>query len=268
MSESKGGGVDRRWSTRAVAWLAFAAFAAVITAIEMMAIRGQLDFAAHVMGLTGTYVYVVPVALEGGTLASAALALWATLQGDASWRHRMWTAIFLGGAAAANYVGALAAGRSEIAALYLAGFCIAALRMWHAILHRVRRDAHAPESPLRFPVLRWLMAPSETAKAFRVSVLDSLSPADALSVVRGRTLPVVTTEQGTVDLSKLSKAEAVRQAFAALGSYEATPAREWLAERGVKVDRSYVYTIANKLAAARRAEMHTVNGSESKAVAA
>lgn len=242
------------------AGLAFAGFAAVISAIESLAIRGQLDFAEHVLGLHGWHAYGVPVALEGGTLVCAALALWAALERDRVITHHFWTAVFLGAAAYANYIGALAADRPAEAAVYLAGACGAALRIWHAILRRIRRTALPPResSGASFSLSRWLLAPRETFRAWRFSVLEGISKRqDALAAVRGKAIPsTVATEDGAaVDLSKVSKAEATRTAFATLGSYEVGPALEWLTQRGVSVDRSYVYELARKQASRRRAEL-------------
>lgn len=251
--------------TQVVAGFAFLGFAVVLLAIEAMAVRGQLDFARHVMGLSDQYVYVVPLALEGGTLVTAMLALWATLTGDPTFMHRVWTWVFLAGAAAANWLGALAAGRSPIAAVYLAAFCVAALRMWHAILHRIRRSelrvAGATESPLpRFRLLRWFVAPRETFTAWKVAVrADVASPAEALALARREIqalTPASSPAAGTdVDLTSLTKKAAIEHAAGVLGTFAVNPIRDYLAERGITTDRSNTSKVLRDLQDERRREV-------------
>lgn len=253
-------------NTAVVAAVAFAGFAAVLLAIEALAVHGQLDFGRHVLGLDGAYVFVVPVALEGGTLVSAALALWATLTGDSSGMHRLWTYMFLGGAAAANWLGALSSGRSWVAAAYLAATCVAALRMWHAILHRVRRAelhrAGATEPPLpRFRVLRWLIAPRETGKAWRLAVREGIaSPGDALALVRHEDRPVTPAAapggHADVDWSALpTKRAAIEEMARQLGTYEVRTVRQALSEVGITTDPSNTTKVLRDLADARRREL-------------
>ncbi|MGH9380821.1 MAG: DUF2637 domain-containing protein [Thermoanaerobaculia bacterium] len=257
------------WGVLAAAGAALAGFAAVITAIELMAVRGQLDFGTHVIGLSGAWVYVVPVALEGGTLVSASLALWSVLTRDPSFGHRMWTGVFLGAAALANYLGSVAAGRPTIAALYLAGFAVAALRMWHAILHRVTRGqlraTGAMEAPLpRWRTLRWLVAPGETFRAWRYAVREGITrPAEALAAARAEVRPATVTADG-VDLGAATKSDAWGAAFAAVGDFDVPRALDWLTERGVDADRSYGYEVRKRLINARRGELHAVTAAPVK----
>jgi hypothetical protein len=112
---------------------------------------------------------------------------------------------------------------------------------------------------LRFPVLRWLLAFTETRRAFRVSYLDGLSPAEALARVRGELAPPpeLLTADG-LDVRKLSKSEAIEVAYSAIGSYDVAAAQAWLAERGVTANRSTFYDVRDKLTAQRRAELHAV----------
>jgi hypothetical protein len=66
---------------------------------------------------------------------------------------------------------------------------------------------------------------------------------------------------GEPPLSALSKREAVRRAFAALGSFEVPAALAWLAERGITVDRSDAYAVARaEKAQSARAQLAVVNG--------
>lgn len=250
--------------TTIVGLIAFAGFALVIGAIEYLTFRGQVAFGRHYLHLDGAGVGATYLALQGGTLATAALGLWSVLARDGYAMHRVWTGLFLAAAVVADYLGARAAGWPVTGALYVAGFSIAALRTWHAILKRIRRDL-APAYPLlRYPALRWLLARGETWRAFRLSYLDDLAPAAALAAVRAELVPAPPAADG-VDVRELSKADAFAAAFSALGSYDVAAAVRWLGERGVKADRSYGYEVRNRLAAARRGELHAVAGGERKA---
>lgn len=245
--------------TALVGIVAFLGFAVVMTAIEYLTFRGQLAFGEHYMHLSGVGLGATYLALQGGMLATAALGLWSVLSRDGYFSHRVWTAVFLAAAALADYLGAKAAGWPTTGAVYVAGFSLAALRTWHAILRRLRRNM-SPQYPLlRFPVLRWLLAPAETRRAFRLSYLDGLAPEEALSRVRGELAPppALLTEDGQ-DVRKLSKSDAIEAAFSAVGSYDVAAATAWLGERGVTANRSTFYDVRERLTAARRAELHAV----------
>lgn len=242
-----------------VGCVAFAGFAVVMGAIEFLAFRGQIAFGRHYMHLEGAGLAATYLALQGGMLASAALGLWSVLARDGYASHRMWTAIFLAAAALADYLGALAAGWPTTGALYVAGFSFAALRLWHAILRRLRRDMTPAYPALRFPVLRWLLAFGETRRAFRVSYLDDIAPAAALARVRGELAPppALLTDDGR-DVRTMTKSEAIEAAYSAIGSYDVAAAQVWLGERGVTANRSTFYDVRDRLTAQRRAELHAV----------
>uniref|UniRef100_UPI003F49723F hypothetical protein n=1 Tax=Actinoplanes sp. CA-084688 TaxID=3239901 RepID=UPI003F49723F len=255
--------------TALVGIVAFLGFAVVMAAIEYLTFRGQLAFGEHYMHLSGFGLGATYLALQGGMLATAALGLWSVLSHDGYFTHRMWTAVFLAAAALADYLGAKAAGWPTTGALYVAGFSLAALRTWHAILRRLRRDM-SPAYPLwRFPLLRWVLAPRETRRAFRLSYLDAISPDEALSRIRGELAPppALLTEDGQ-DVRKLSKSDAIEAAFSAIGSYDVAAATAWLGERGVTANRSTFYDVRDRLTAARRAELHAVTPSKALPAAA
>jgi hypothetical protein len=255
--------------TTFVGLVAFAGFAVVMAAIEYLAFRGQLAFGQYYMHLSGYGLAATYLALQGGMLATAALGLWSVLARDGYVGHRVWTAIFLGAAALADYLGAQAAGWPTVGALYVAGFSFAALRTWHAILRRLRRDMSPTVPFLRFPALRWVLAPGETRKAFRVSYLDGLAPAEALTRVRGELAPppALLTDDGQ-DVRKLSKAAAIEAAYSAIGSYDVAAAMTWLGERGVTANRSTFYDVRDRLTAQRRAELHSVTAAKALPAAA
>ncbi|GLY80543.1 DUF2637 domain-containing protein [Actinoallomurus iriomotensis] len=248
--------VPRR--VRIAAGVAIISFAAVLAAIEAMALRGQVDFSRQVLHLNGYWLAIPPIALEGGTLAAATLTLWAVLAGDSAALSRLMTAICIAAAAYANYRGAQHAGRPTLAAEYLAGASVLAYLMWHTILTRIRhaelRTADAIEDPLpRFRLLRWLLAFNETRQAFTIAVRENLTrPRDALSRIReipalppARQTPP-TDEPDTVDHLVALAAErggkrlAIEKAAQIISSHEPTRVQQWLSKRGIDIDLSYV----------------------------
>jgi hypothetical protein len=239
--------------------VAFCGFAVVLAAIEYLTFRGQVAFGRHYLGLSGWSLAATYAALQGGTLATAALGLWSVLARDGYFWHRAWTGLFLAAAVVADYLGAQAAGWPTVGAFYVAGFSVAALRTWHAILRRIRRDMSPAYALLRYPALRWLLAFGETRRAFRLSYVDELSPAEALTRVRGELPPPreLLTDDGQ-DVRHMPKSRAIEAAYAAVGSYDVAAATRWLGERGVTANRSTFYEVRDRLTAARRADLHPV----------
>lgn len=251
----------RRLRARAVTALtALGSFAAVLAAIEAMALRGQLDFGRHVLHLNGAWLAVPPVALEGGTLAAATLTLWAVLSRDSAALPRLMTAALIAAAAYANYQGSKHAHRTTLAADYLAGASVTAYLMWHSILTRIRRSelrqAGAIEAPLpRFRLLRWVFAYHETYAAFTTAIRHNIiRPDQALAAVRPQTPntpPSGSAEIAVEELTALAaerggKRRVVEYAAEALGAFDATPIQQWLAARDVDVDLSYIARTLNR----------------------
>ncbi|GAB3971288.1 hypothetical protein GCM10029978_046190 [Actinoallomurus acanthiterrae] len=245
----------RRWRVPVAALIALVSFLGVLAAIEAMALRGQVDFGRYVLRLNGRWLAIPPIALEGGTLAAATLTLWAVLNHDSAALSRLMTMAFIGAAACANYQGAKHAGRSTLAADYLAGASVAAYLMWHNILTRLRRSdlrqAEALEDPLpRFRLLRWMFAFQETYAAFKVAIRQNITrPADAIAQAQRELLllPPAGCEEElpperltALAAERGGKRRAVAYAAAAAGSYEPAAVQRWLAERDVDVDLSYV----------------------------
>lgn len=243
----------------AVGVVAFVGFAVVMGAVEYLTYRGQVEFGRHYFHLSGGRLVFAYLALQGSMLTSAALAMWAVLMGRPYGRHQLWTAITLAAACVADYLGAAAAGWPVIGAAFTAGFSVLALRSWHAVLRLISARLSDSWTLLRYPLLRWVMAFGETRAAFRLSYLDDLSPGEALSRVRGELAPPreLLTADGQ-DVRRLSKTDAIKAAFAAIGGYDVPAAIDWLSQRGVTANRSTFYDVQQRLAAERRAEMHTV----------
>lgn len=244
-------------------------FAVVMFSVEFLTARSQLAFGTYYLDLHGFERIAAYSGVQGSLLATAGLSVWAVLSGDRYFMHRVWTGLLLLGSAAVAYLGARAAHWPLGGAIATAVLAAVALRTWHAILKRIERIVRGTSVRrhlLGYPMTRWALAFRETRSAFRLIILDSLSPEAALAAVRGQLAPVIdTAEGGTVDLSKLSKADQVRAAFRELGSYDAPAALAWLGEHGLKVDRSYVYELGRKETAARRSEIHAIGGADRKA---
>lgn len=251
---------------RAAALTAIGSFSAVLGAIEAMALRGQVDFGHHVLHLRGIWLAVPPVALEGGTLAAATLTLWAVLAGDSAALPRLMTAVLICAAGYANSQGAKQAHRPTLAADYLAGASVASYLMWHSILTRIRRSelrqAGAIEVPLpRFRLLRWLLAFAETYTAFKVAIREGVtSTEDALALARREATPPPARSRQEIPDEELialagergGKRRAVEYAAIMLGTDEAARAQQWLADRGIDVDHSYVSRTLSRMVNDRR----------------
>jgi hypothetical protein len=250
-------------------------FTAVLAAIETMAVRGQVDFGRHVLHLSGAWLVVPPVALEGGTLAAATLTLWAVLARDSASLLRLMTGLLLGAAAYANYQGAKHADRPTLAADYIAGASITAYLMWHSILTRIRRaelrQAGAIEAPLpRFRLLRWIFATTETYAAFKTAIRENITrPDESLALVRREPThpqfddtgaPLPAGELVALAAERGGKRRAVQYAAAALGSHEPKAIQQWLATRGIEVDLSYVSRTLSRMAEDNRRELEAAEG--------
>lgn len=263
------------WKLRTAALTATGSFTAVLAAIETMAVRGQVDFARHVLHLSGVWLAVPPVALEGGTLAAATLTLWAVLSRDSASLPRVMTGLLLGAAAYANYQGAEHAHRPTLAADYLAGASVTAYLMWHAILTRIRRadlrHADALEAPLpRFRLLRWIFAFGETFAAFKIAIRECITrPDEALALARSEpTCPPLDDTDTEIPAGELvalagergGKRRAVEHAAEALGSHEPKAVQQWLAARGIEVDLSYISRTLTRMTEDHRRELEAAEG--------
>jgi len=257
-------------ATTVTAVVAFFAFAVVLVSVEFLTARGQLEFGKHYMNLHGPGLAAAYLGLQGGVLATAALGLWATLARDRATSHTLWTLVFMAAAATAAYLGAHAAGWPTTGAVYAAGFSVAALRTWHAILKRIRRDLSPSYGWFRFPLTMWTLAPRTTWKAFRLSHVREMAPADALALVNGEqritppSAPVSPAAAVAVNLTAMSKADAARAVAAELGTYDTAPVRAELARRGVDMDKSQCSAVLRGERDARardlRDVLHVVGG--------
>lgn len=322
-----------RWVTReqARSLSGTALLTVVVGAPAAASWHGLTGFGTSVLGLSSAWSVVVPLTLDAAACYTAWLALRAVLHGDSALVPRLLTVAYALASAGFNVVHALTVHEGVAGAAYFGGAALSAALLWDITLRAWRRDQLRAlglvEGPLpRFRSVRWLVAPVETSRAWRVAVIEGISdPIQALNEVRTRRQPAGTalrpaiehgngnegdesdgeqridregrglrgdTDRGTgvpVDrhdadqgsgrdgphggdgrglvwtgvlsdrdllqhaaeqhvedsagLAGLSKADAVRAAFDALGKRDIPAALAWCQSRGVSVDRSYAYTV-------------------------
>jgi hypothetical protein len=150
----------------------------------------------HALGLHGVQSWLVPLVLDAAAAYSAVLALRDTERGDAAGLDRLLVWAYVAGSAALNAWWADRTG-GLAAALFFAVASVSAAVLWDRTLRQVRRDVlrnqGAVSSPTpRFRLARWVVAPSETAAAWRHAVIEDVSnPTDAVRAVRGLPAPPV-----------------------------------------------------------------------------
>jgi hypothetical protein len=244
---------------------------AVVAAPAVASWHGLVTFGRQELALAGGLEYVVPISLDGAAGYAAWLAVRAVLAGDSAVWPRLLTLVYATVSAAFN---AHAQG-TAVSALFYAAMSLSAVVLWDTSLRAWRRDGLRAlgiiEGPAaRYRPLRWLFAPAETFAALKTAVLENVAdPRAALAMVRGQLLADVPEPRDgdgqaaaggsvaggsvlgaeTIEYEPLqigSKAEAVRAAFMAIGSDDVPTVLAWLADRGVAVDRTYVYDLRRK----------------------
>lgn len=146
-------------------------------------------YGVDVLGLGDRVAWALPVALDAAALTMVALRWDSTVRGDsAAGPTAMFWALVAGSAAANARHGAAV---SDDAVVVLAAMPVVAAMVLDVVLRHARRDAlralGAIEEPLaRFRFARWLVAPRETAGAWRASVTEGVtSSRDAIDRYRG-----------------------------------------------------------------------------------
>jgi hypothetical protein len=113
---------------------------------------------------------------------------------------------------------------------------------------RLRYAFDAIGSPEPYAARRWLTARGvviDQATVDAVTADRPRPPRAAAPATPPAGIPMVLdAPPAELDLSTLSKRDAIRMAFASLGSWDAPAAVAWLADRGVTVDRREAYRIA------------------------
>ena len=179
-------GLRRAWS--------WPLLAVVIGAPAAASWHGLTAAGEQALGLPGVQSWLVPLVLDAAAAYSAVLALRDTERGDAAGLDRLLVWAYVAGSAALN---AWWAGKhgGVAAALFFAAAAVSAAVLWDRTLRQVRREVlrrrGAVSCPTpRFRFARWLVAPSETAAAWRHAVIEDVSnPTEAVQAVRGIPAP-------------------------------------------------------------------------------
>jgi Protein of unknown function (DUF2637) len=258
-------GGDRSHSTarrldRLTVAVATSALAVVVLAPVALSFHSLAGWGREALALDGAWPYVVPLALDAAAMACVALTFHAVLRADSAGSTRFLVWAFAGASAAANvrHGGTV----STDAAVFFGAMPIVAALLLDVALRRVRRGALAQlggvEQPLpRFRAARWLVAPRETWRAWCMAVREGItSPAEALRVSRRRHDPApevpgvdetpAELAADAAELAMLTKTEALRAAFDAIGEVDAPRALTWLARRGVEVSANHAHQVARK----------------------
>ena len=247
------------------------ALVAVVGAPAAASWHGLVRFGRNELQLTDGWEYLVPISLDGAAAYAAWLALRAVLAGDSAVWPRLLTLVYAISSAAFN----AHAAPTPAAALFYGAMSLSAVVLWDTTLRALRRDQLRTmgviEGPAaRYRPLRWLFAPTETLDAVKIAVLENVAdPRQALRMVRGEQVgleppppdggtpvegaaaPEVVERADVIDyepreLTVSSKADAVRVAFATVGPDDVQAVLAWLAQRGITVDRTYVYDLRRK----------------------
>jgi hypothetical protein len=234
----------------------------------------------------GGWAPLVPLTIDSAALYLALLAWRGTLAGDSAGMDRFLVWVYAGASAALNMWHADSIGGMRSAVFYGIASLSAAM-IWERTLRALRRqelrDMGAIDAPApRYRALRWIFHTRETYGAWKVAIGHGISsPQQALDLYRqvDAALPplpreeVATDEEALAELLKaaggqvapelagLTKRQAMALALREVGLDEQVAARVWLAERGIKVDRSGIYKRARELKAQEAAPRLAVVGS-------
>ncbi|WP_308252887.1 DUF2637 domain-containing protein [Pseudonocardia sp. ICBG601] len=205
----------------------------VVLAPEAAAWQGLVGFARGPLGLSGGWEFLVPLLFGAAAFYVALLAQRFVLRGDSAVVERGLTWLYASAGAGFNFWFAASSGRGFASAVFFGGASLSAVLLWDRTLRAWRRDqlrgAGLLERPLpRFRVLRWVLAPATTFRAFRVAVLNGVSsPGEALAV---------SLSAGASSVSGSSVSEAVR------GGMSESPAGQELRSYGSAEVRPTVAT--------------------------
>jgi hypothetical protein len=207
------------------------------------------------IGIHGPSAWGVPVTLDGVSLVAALVALRAELAGEASGIYRATLFAFTAASAAANWWHGRLAGGTE-AALYLGGMSLAVAWVFALALRQIRREdrrkaGRVTERLPKFSAAHWARYPGLTWRAWSLAVRDGhTSSRAALDAAAGAAAEPPEVPPSGV-LAGLPKAEAIRIALTHNGG-AVLAAQQWLAERGVQVDRAYAHDVKRGVSGKRR----------------
>ncbi|MFY1633728.1 DUF2637 domain-containing protein [Solwaraspora sp. WMMB335] len=149
------------------------------------AVYGQVD-AARINGLPTPIGVVAAVAIEGTGLAMALTAQQQRLAGERALAARALIWICTAAAVAINAIGHHADPVKAVGLSFLSALGIIVWEVRSGAKHRpaLRDRGMLPAPPERFGWRRWLVAPRSTFSAWRLDVLDRLSPGAAALAAR------------------------------------------------------------------------------------
>ncbi|MGI5213894.1 DUF2637 domain-containing protein [Plantactinospora sp. CA-290183] len=149
------------------------------------AVYGQVD-AARINGLPTPIGVVAAVAIEGTGLAMALTAQQQRLAGERALAARALIWICTAAAVAINAIGHHTDPVKAVGLSFLSALGIIVYEVRSGAKHRptLRDRGMLPPPPERFGWRRWLVAPRSTFTAWRLDVLDRLSPGAAALVAR------------------------------------------------------------------------------------
>jgi Protein of unknown function (DUF2637) len=230
------------------------AMLAVELIVAAESFRGLVGF-GHQIGITGVAAFGVPVTLDGVAVIAALLALRAELAGESSGLYRLTLVAFTSSSAAANAWHAHRVGGIE-AALYLGLMSLAVTWLFVLSLRQIRTEdrrkaGRVTDQLPRFSSALWARYPRVTFRAWSLAVLDGhTSPRDALAAARE--LPSLPDVPPDDELAGLPKSQAGLLALAHCDG-NVILAQQFLAARGVTIDRSYLTDVRAGRAGRRRA---------------
>jgi hypothetical protein len=258
-------------TARLTAWLSAAAIALVALTPMVLSAQSLAAWGRDSLGLEGASPWLVPVSLDVAAFACIALALHASLRGEAGGAPKLLAWLLVAGSAVANY----RHGRtvSDDAAAYFPGLPLLAMLLVELGLRFTRRTAliAAGRTEAVLPhwrLARWVRFPRETFASWSLAVGDGItSPAAAVAEVRRRqgvevpeNLERPAVDEAAAELAALPKSDQLRRAFDAIGEVNARRALTWLAQQGIDPPAPrYAYECAAK-ERARQPELRAIEG--------
>lgn len=186
--------------------------------------------------------YLIPLSVDGLVVA-ASMVLLTRRRNGLPGGPLAWCA--LGGGVLASLAANMLDARPEVTAVLVAGWPAVAFAVaFELLLQQRRADRPAPAAERHAPAptapTRSDMGAPTVATPVAV-VVPAVEPIAApVSVVSA---PAPAGPTGPEPLTALSKANAVRAAFTAIGTDDVPAVLAWLTARGVSTDRSHVYAI-------------------------
>lgn len=249
-----------------------APFVVVVLAPAVASWHGLVELGRDWLQL-GDGAPLVPLTIDSAGLYLALLAWRATLAGDSAGIDRFLVWVYAGTSAGLQLWYHDAHGGMRAGVVYAIASLSAAL-LWERTLRAMRRqelrvlgaiDAPSP----RYRVLRWVFHYRETFGAWKLAIGEGISsPQQAMELYRSVDAAITTSsprddepaDEATLnklleaaagrvapELAGKTKRQALAIAFREVDGYDVSAARRWLAERGVKTDRSGAYKRAKEL---------------------